>query len=391
VYDSGDYEAVLNEALAHADLDHWRTEQERGRREGRYIGIGVVSCQHRSTYSATEFWFHNPAPHVGMSTSAESVRMSIGPTGGFTVTLFAPTWGNGPETVVSQIVAEEFGIDPGDVNIVYGSALEGLPSCGPGGSRMAVMLAGAVHGAAAKIRDKMLDIAAHLLEVDRDDLEFADGRVSVRGVPSSSLTVADIAMKAFWYKSDLPEGMESGLEGSFTYDHPHMTLPSADRSDLGSFYPIMSHAVHVPVVEVDIETGHVRFLKYVAVHDSGTVVNPRALQNQIRGGIAQGLGISLMEQVRYDADGHNLSASLDEYLLPMAEDVPRIEVHHVETPSPFTAYGIMGAGEGGRMVAPPAITRAVEDALAPFGIRIDELPMTPEKIVRWLRDAGAYD
>ncbi len=391
IYDSGDYEAVLDTTLEHADLEHWRTEQERARREGRYLGIGLVTCQHRSTYSASEFWFHNPAPYVGMSTSAESVRMSVGPTGGFTVTLFSPTWGNSPETVVSQVVAEEFGMDPGEVNIAYSSALSGLPSCGPGGSRMTVMLSGAVRGAAGKIRDKMLDIAAHLLEVDRDDLEFADGKVSVRGVPSSSLTIADIAMKAFWYKADLPEGMESGLEGSFTYDHPLMTLPNDDRSDLGAFYPIMSHAAHAVLVEVDIETGHVSFLKYVAVHDSGTVVNPRSLQSQIRGGIAQGIGLSMTEEVRYADDGRNITADLDHYLLPMAEDVPRIEIHHVETPSPYTAYGVKGAGEGGRMIAPAVLSSAVEDALAPFGVKIDQLPMTPERIVGWLTEAGAYE
>lgn len=391
IYDSGDYARVLDVALDHADLDRWREEQERGRSEGRYIGIGVVSCQHRSTYAASEFWFHNPAPYVGMSTSAESARISIGPTGGVTVTLFAPFWGNSPETVAAQVVGEELGIDPADVNIVYASALQGLPSCGPGGSRMTVMLAGAVRGAAEKVRDKMFAIAAHLLEASADDLELREGAVHVRGVPDRPLTIADIAMKAFWYQADLPEGMESGLEGSFTYDHPHMTPPSEDRSDLGSFYPIMGHAVHVPVVEVDIETGHVRFLRYLAVHDAGTVVNPRALQNQIRGGIAQGIGISLMEQVRYDDEGRNLTPGFDEYLLPMTEDVPPVEIHHVETPSPFTAYGVKGGGEGGRMVAPAALSRAVEDALSPFGVRVDELPMTPEKIVGWLSAAGAYD
>jgi CO/xanthine dehydrogenase Mo-binding subunit len=390
VYDSGNYPAVLDLALRHADLDRWRSEQERLRAEGRYIGIGLATAQQRSTFSSTEFWFHNPAPATGLTTSPESVRIGIGPTGGINVTMFSPFWGNSPETVVSQVVAEEFGVDPGEVSVDYDSTMHGLPSAGPGGSRMTVMLAGAVRGAAGKVRKKMFEIAAHALEANPDDLELRDGRVWVKGVPieERSLSIADVGMKAYWFKLDLPEGMESGLEGSFTYDHPYTWMPSEDRKDLGAFYPIMSHACHVPVVEVDVETGEVKFLKYLAVHDVGTVVNPRSLQGQIRGGIAQGIGISLYEEVRYAPDGRNLSASLDEYLLPGAPDVPNVEVHHHETPSPFTEYGIKGGGEGGRMVAPPAVTRAVEDALSPFGVKIDEMPITPEKIVAWVRKAS---
>jgi CO/xanthine dehydrogenase Mo-binding subunit len=386
VYDSGNYPSVLNLALQHADLDYWRREQERARQQGRYIGIGLATCQQRSTYSATEFWFHNPAPATGLTTTAESVRIGIGPTGGITVTLFSPFWGNSPETVVAQVVAEEFGVDPSAISIAYDSTLHGLPGAGPGGSRMTVMLSGAVQGAAAKIKEKMAKIAGHLLEANPDDIEIREGRAWVKGT-ERSLSIADIGMKAFWYKFDLPPGMESGLEGSFTYDHPYTTPPREDRTDLGVFYPIMSHAVHIPIVEVDIKTGQVKFLKYVAVHDVGTVVNPRSLQGQIRGGIAQGIGVALYEEVRYSPDGQNLTATFNDYLVPTVHEVPDIEIYHHETPSPFTAYGVKGGGEGGRMVAPPAVTRAVEDALKPFGIKIDELPITPEKVVRWVQQA----
>jgi CO/xanthine dehydrogenase Mo-binding subunit len=382
VYDSGNYEAVLDLALEHADLDHWRQEQERARSEGRYVGIGLATAQQRSTYFSSEFWFHNPAPAAGLTTSPESVRIGVGPTGGINVTMFSPFWGNSPETVASQLVAEEFGVDPEEVSIDYDSTMHGLPSAGPGGSRMTVMLSGAVRGAAGKVKKKMFEIAAHLLEANPEDLELADGRVWVKGFPveERSLSIADIGMKAYWHKLELPEGMEGGLEGSFTYDHPYASMPSDDRKDLGAFYPIMGHACHVAVVEVDVETGRVEFLKYVAVHDVGTVMNPRSLQGQIRGGIAQGIGIALYEEVRYGPDGVNLTASLDDYLLPGAPDVPKVEVYHHETPSPFTEYGVKGGGEGGRMVAPPAVTRAVEDALAPFGIQIEALPITMEEI-----------
>ncbi len=387
VYDSGNYPAVLNMACEHANLDYWRKEQEEARKAGRYIGIGLATAQQRSTYSVTEFWFHNPGPATGLTSTPESVRIGIGPTGGITVTMFSPFWGNSPETVAAQVIAEEFGVDPSEVNIAYESTAHGLPSAGPGGSRMTVMLSGALRGAAAKVQEKMFKIASHVLEVSPDDLELVNGRVAVKGKPSSSLSIADIGIKAYWHKFDLPPGMESGLEGSFTYDHPFTSAPSEDRKDLGVFYPIMGHAAHISIVEVDIQTGQVKFLKYIAVHDVGTVMNPRSLKGQIHGGIAQGIGAALYEEVRYDADGQNLTTTFVDYLLPTANEVPPIEVYHHETPSPFTAYGVKGGGEGGRMVAPPAVTSAVEDALKPFGVKIDEMPITPEKIVNWVTKA----
>src|SRR5260370_11773086 len=194
---------------------------------------------------------------------------------------------------------------------------------------MMVMLEGGARGAGTKIKEKMCKIAAHLLEASIDDMEVREGRVWVKGT-DRSLSIADIGMKAFWNKFDLPADMESGLEGSFTYDHPFTTPPTDDRRDLGVFYPIMGHAVHIPVVEVDINTGQVKFLKYLAVHDVGTVVNPRSFQGQIRGGVPQGIGISLSEQVRAIPDGQNLTATLNDYLLPTVAEVPQIEFYHHE-------------------------------------------------------------
>lgn len=388
-YDSGNYPGVLDMALQHAELDHWRKLQEEARKEGRYIGVGVATAQQRSTFSSTEFWFHNPAPHAGATSSPEGVRLSVNAAGGFTVTMFSPFWGNSPETVVSQAVAEEFGVDPESVGIAYGNSREALPSIGPGGSRMTVMLTGAVRGAATKVREKLFAIAGHLLEASPGDLEIRDGRVWVKGVPDEqrSLSYADIAGAAYYGKFALPDGMESGIEASFTYDHPFTTPPNDERTDLGAFYPIMGHACHIPVVEVDIETGRISFLKFIAVHDVGTVLNPLSLKGQIRGGIAQGIGIALMEEIRYSDEGQPLSATFIDYLVPSATDVPNIDVYHHVTPSPFTSYGVKGGGEGGRMVAPPAVTSAVEDALRPFGITITEMPITPEKIVAWVQQA----
>ena len=282
---------------------------------------------------------------------------------------------------MTQLIAAEFGVDPAEIAVDYAPTMHGLPSAGPGGSRMTVMLAGAVRGAAQKLQDKIVQIAAHKLEANPDDLEFADGTVRVKGSPDASLGLGDIGMAAYWHHADLPPGMESGLEGSYTYDPPFFTLPNDDRTDLGSFYPIVGHGCHVVVVEVDPETGRVDFLRYVAVHDHGTVVNPRSLEGQIRGGIAQGIGVALHERLTYDADGINVTATLDDYVLPGAPDVPRVEIDFVVTESPFTEHGVKGGGEGGRMIAPPAVTRAVEDALSSFGARFDELPITRDRIV----------
>ncbi|HXJ80134.1 MAG TPA: xanthine dehydrogenase family protein molybdopterin-binding subunit [Candidatus Methylomirabilis sp.] len=387
IYDSGNYHAVLDKALDMAGYAELRRMQAEARRQGRYVGIGLATAQQRSVYGPTEFWFWYDAP--GLTSVPESVGLSLGPTGEFIVTMFSPFWGNSPETVVAQTVAEEFGINPSQVTVTYEDSQHGLPGAGPGGSRMTVMLTGAVVGASRKLKDKLARIAAHQFEAAPEDITFADGRATVRGVPDKSLSYGDLGLKAYWFKLDLPQGMESGLEARHTYDHPYLTKPSADRKDLGAFYPMMGHGAHIPVVEVEPATGQVRFLRYIAVHDVGTIVNPKSLRGQITGGITQGVGMALYEQSAYDAQGQPLTGSFMDYLLPTALEVPAFEVGHVETPSPFTEYGVKGGGEGGRMIAPAAIASAVEDALAPLGIRVDEVPLTPERIVSLVEAARA--
>jgi CO/xanthine dehydrogenase Mo-binding subunit len=389
VYDSGDYDAVLDKALTLGDYDHWRGEQAKARAEGRYIGIGLITAQERSVFSATEFWFWFDEPGAPVTSMPESVTLKVDATGGITATLYSCAfWGNSPETMVAQLVAEEFDCEPHDVSIVYQGSRNGLPATGPGGSRTTVMLAGAVEGATAKIKAKALRAAAHLLEADPDDLEWHDGGFQVKGVPEQRKTLGEIAVMLHLFKHSFPEDMESGLEDSKVFDHPYTTMPSADRKDLGVFYPFMGHACHVPVVEVDIETGQVSFLSYAAVHDCGTLVNPRSLAGHIVGGTAQGIGTALYEEFVYDDDGQLLTSSFLDYLIPTAMEVPEIKIGHHETPSPWTPHGIKGGGEGGRMMAPAAINVAVNDALAPLGIRLTELPLTPDRIRAALRAAG---
>ncbi len=390
VYDSGNYDAVLDKALALCGYEHWREVQAKARAEGRYLGIGLIAAQERSVFSATEFWFWFDEPTAPVTSMPESVTLNVDATGGITATLYSQAfWGNSPETMVAQLVAEEFDCDPHDVSIVYQGSRNGLPATGPGGSRTTVMLAGAIEGATAKIKAKATRAAAHLLEVDVEDLEWANGGIQVKGAPDARKTLGEIAVLLHLFKHSFPDDIESGLEESKVFDHPYTTMPSADRKDLGVFYPFMGHACHIPVVEVDIESGAVSFLDYTAVHDCGTLVNPRSLAGHILGGTTQGIGTALHEEFVYDDSGQLLSASYLDYLMPTSLEMPEMKIGHHETPSPYTPYGIKGGGEGGRMMAPAAINVAVNDALAPLGVRLTELPMTPERVLAAIRNARA--
>ncbi|MEI7760850.1 MAG: xanthine dehydrogenase family protein molybdopterin-binding subunit [Thermoleophilia bacterium] len=384
IYDSGNYQGVLAKVLEDVDYDHWVEYRAKARAEGRHVGIGVVASQERSVFSSTEFWFWFDDPQFTPTSSPESASVRIGPTGEIVVTLHSQSmWGNSPETVVSQVLAEEFDVDPASVVVNYADSQNALPGTGPGGSRYTVMVAGAVAGASSELKDKIRRIASDKLEVAEADLEFRDGGVGVVGVPDRHLMLADIAMTAYMFRLDLPPDMPSGLAAHCTYDHPLTTLPNADRSDLGIFYPFVGHAWHIAVIEVDIETGKLEFLRYAAVHDAGTIVNPRTLDGQVIGGTVQGLGTALYEEILYDDLGRVRNESFEHYHLPSSMDAPSITVGHQETPSPYTAYGIKGAGEGGRMLAPAIMSAAIEDALSPYGVTVTSLPISAEQIVEW--------
>jgi len=391
MYDSGNYEPVLDRALEMIDWGYWQGEKERLRREeGRYVGIGITSAQERSVFSATEFWFWFDEPSAKVTSSPESVTLSVDATGSVTATLYSNAfWGNSAETMVAQLVAEELDVEPTSVSVVYSGSNRSLPATGPGGSRFTVMVAGAVNGASARIKEKARRVAGHLLEADVADLEWADGGFRVKGTPERSKGLAEIAAWCHLFKHSLPDDIESGLEADKVYDHPYTTMPSDDRSNLGVFYPFVGHACHIPVVEVDVDTGQVTFLRYVAVHDAGTMVNPRSLDGQIIGGTAQGLGTTLLEEYVYDKEGQLLTSSYMDYLIPTAMEVPDLEIDHKVTPSPFTVHGIKGAGEGGRMMAPAAVCSAIDDALSEFGVRCRELPVTPARLLTLIDEGRA--
>ncbi|CAH1654342.1 xanthine dehydrogenase family protein molybdopterin-binding subunit [Chelatococcus sp. HY11] len=382
IYDSGDYHRVLDRALSHIDLDAWEARRVSARAEGKRIGIGVATVNERSVLSVTELWFLDDKPAFPQTSSPESVRIRINADGMAVVTIFAPHWGNSPETVAKQLTAEYLQIDPDHIAVNYASTENGLISKGPVGSRYTVMLAGAIAGATATLKTKIIRFGAHMLGVADDEVEVHDESVSVIGDPSRRQSFADIARAAHSFRLSFPGGEDfrSGLSAEHTYDHPYTTMPKADRSDLGVFYPIVGHACHIVVVEIDERTNQTRIVKYIAVHDAGTIVNPRIVEGQIRGGIAQGIGTALYEIYRYGEDGQLLTASLADYAIPTAHEIPDIVVDHVETPSPFTEFGIKGCGEGGRLACMPAVAAAIDDAFRGEGLFVAELPVTPSHL-----------
>ncbi|CAO3428025.1 xanthine dehydrogenase family protein molybdopterin-binding subunit [Azospirillum endophyticum] len=383
IYDSGDYQAVLDKALSLADLPKWRALQHQAAGQGdTRIGVGIATVNERSVLSVTELWFLDEDPAFPQTSSPESVQIKINGEGKAIVTVYAPHWGNSPETMAVQITAENLRIHPDNIVVTYGNTDSGLISKGPVGSRYTAMLAGAIAGASRKLKAKILAMAGHLLDAAPDELEIEDERIVLRSNPDRALTLPDLARKATSFRLSFPDGetFTTGLAAQHTYDHPYTTLPRADRSDLGVFYPIVGHACHIAIVEIDIRTGKIRFLGYVAVHDAGTLVNPRTVDGQIRGGIAQGIGTALYEKYIYDDSGQLLTGSLADYMIPTSEEIPDIVIGHVETPSPYTEFGIKGCGEGGRLAAMPAIAAAVDDALAEFGVEVRELPVTPAMV-----------
>ncbi|MGP4689545.1 xanthine dehydrogenase family protein molybdopterin-binding subunit [Agrobacterium pusense] len=389
LYDSGNYPAVLGKALEMLDYEGWRNKQAEARKEGRYIGIGIATVQERSVFSSTEFWMLNPDAGFALTSSAEAVSVKIDTMGKATVSLNSPFWGNSPETMAVQIFAELLQMQPEDISVTYTDMDHGLAGTGPGGSRYTVMIAGALVGAGKIIKTKILKIAASMLDCRVEDLVMEDGQIGLKNV-NRFVTIPDVAMHAHMFRLSLPDDpdLTGGLDAAYTYDHPLTTMPSEDRTDLGIFYPIVGHMCHMPVIEIDIKTGVVSLLDYVAVHDCGTVVNPVTLSGHVTGGTAQGIGTALLEEFKYDENGQLLTASFADYLIPTVHEMPpRIRVGHVETPSPYTEFGIKGGGEGGRMGAPPAICSAIEDALRPLGVKVDAMPLPPAKMHKLIRQA----
>jgi CO/xanthine dehydrogenase Mo-binding subunit len=367
-YDSGDYPAGLEMALERIGVAKFRAAQRAARAEGRYLGLGVA-CYVEGT---------GIGPYEG-------AHVRVEPSGSVYVATGLTTQGQGHQTTFAQIAAESLGCDPRDVTVVTGDTSRFNWGAGTFASRALVTAGNAVAVAAGKVRDKALRLAADLLEVATDDLEVRDGAVFVKGLPDRRLALGALAAVAnpirYAYGKEaaeaalrlvkprqgavLRDGEEPGLEARGYYAPPHATFASG---------------CHAAVVEVDVETGIVRFIRYVVQHDCGRIVNPTIVEGQIHGGVAQGIGGALYEKLCFDAAGQPLTPSFMQFHIPTAAEVPSIDVVHLETLSPLNPLGVKGVGEAGAIPVPALVAEAVEDALAPFGVRVREMPLSPERI-----------
>jgi 2-furoyl-CoA dehydrogenase large subunit len=382
-YDSGDYPATLRAALARFGYQERRGEQAAARASGRLLGIGIAtSVEPAGTNLAS---YEILTGRRAASGSAEAAMVRIEPDGQVRVALGDPPSGQGYETVVAQIVADELGLSPEQVSVARGfdsTTTPWLYLSGNYSNKFAVTDTGAVVGAARRVRDKLLRLAAFRLEIAAVDLELRDGAVRVRGAPDRSVTFRELARTAYADVLGLPPGEEPGLEARHAHQNPLARPIDADRRVPSQL--VFANAAHCCLVEVDPATGAVRILKYVVVHDCGRELNPLIVEGMVHGATAHGIGAALLEEFRYDASGQLLTSTFVDYLKPTALDVPDIEVGSLEHPSPFTPLGAKGVGEGGAIPGPAAVANAVDDALAHLGIVVRSLPITPDTVWRWL-------
>ncbi|MEM8854838.1 MAG: molybdopterin cofactor-binding domain-containing protein, partial [Pseudomonadota bacterium] len=390
----GNFQKVLAEAKRLFDLDAWRQKAKAMRAEGRCVGVGVATCMERSVYGPTEWWSLNnrETPGFTLTSTPEGISARVDPSGKLFVTLHSPMVGNSPETVVTQVLAERLTVAPDDVVINYSDSQSGFNGVGPQGSRFTAMIAGACVSASIKLEERLKRFGAYMLQRRMEDVELRDGCVAVIGSDDQKKSFAEIALTSSFFRLSFPDGEEydSGIDCTAVYDHPISSDPHPERKHLGIFYPIVGHICHIVAVEVDPGTGKVEILDYAAVHDNGTIVNPRTLGGQVWGGTANGIGTTLSEQFVYDQDGQFTNPNFAEFAMPTANEMPKsFKLGHVETPSPYTEYGIKGGGEGGRLGAPSALTSAIEDALSAYGVKISSLPVTPPILRGLIREAEA--
>ena len=359
VYDSGDYPASLRKAVEMVDYSDFREEQQSAREAGRYLGIGFASYVEETGIG----------PYEGAS-------VTIDPAGRVTVLSGAGPTGQGIQTTLAQIAADELDVPLDDVTVVTGDTAAIPFGVGTYASRTAPVGGPAVREAAGMVRKRLLLLAGAMLEVDAGDLTLEDGEVVVAGVPEKSVSLSEVAQAASpWQK--LPDGIDEHGLSSTAYFRPETNT--------------FGYGTQVAIVEVDLDSCLVDVKRMAIVGDAGNLINPMIVDGQYHGGMSMGLGGALMEEVMYSEDGQPVNANFMDYLLPSLDVSPNIEVEHLTTPSPLNPDGIKGVGESGAIGAPAAIANAVVDALRPFDIDITETPITPVKLFGWLTEAGAYD
>jgi aerobic carbon-monoxide dehydrogenase large subunit len=366
-YDSGNYAGALKKAMDQVGYAALRKEQAEKRSKGELMGIGISSF--------TEIVGAGPSKHfdiLGIK-MFDSCELRVHPTGKALARFGTKSQGQGHETTYAQIIAEELGIPAQHVQVEEGDTDTAPYGLGTYASRSTPVAAAAAAIAARKVRDKARKIAAHLLEVSEEDLVWEPGKFSVKGAPQKAKTIQEIALAAY---TNHPQGMEAGLEAVNYYDPPNLTFP------FGSY---------ICVVDIDRGTGEVKIRRFVAIDDCGNIINPMIVQGQVHGGLAMGMAPALLEEISYDESGNIQGGSFMDYLVPTAVETPKWETGHTVTPSPHHPLGAKGVGESATVGAPPAIANAVVDALSHLGVRHIDIPITPEKVWRILKDKGVAE
>ena len=393
-YDSGDYPKTLQMALDMARYDELRRAQKTARAAGKYFGIGLALAVDPSVsnmgYVATALdpQFRAKPEYLPKSGATESATVKVDPLGRVIAIMGTTPQGQGHQTIVSQIIADELGLKPQDITVV--DEMDTFTrvwsiSSGTYSSRFGSVGTSAAALAARKLRAKLVEYAAHLMDVPASDVEFKDGAVRLKRGKGPSYTVKDLAGRAHWNTESLPDGMEPGLQATAVFGFTvAKAVDAEDRVNSSNTYGFIAE---VMAVEVDPDTAQITIVRYVTVHDAGTIINPMIVEGQIYGGALHGLGGALYEEMRYDDDGQFLTGSFMDYLVPTASEAPTIEIAHLSSPSPLTTLGSKGLGESSSMTVPAVIANAVSDALAPLGVRITELPMTPDRLWRSIREA----
>jgi aerobic carbon-monoxide dehydrogenase large subunit len=369
VWDRSAFGETLDRACAAIDYAKLRDGQVKARAEGRLVGIGIATYAELTGIGSRI----SAAPGMPINTGTETASIRLDSTGAVTAAFGIASHGQGLETTLAQVIAEELGAKIEDIDIIQGDSAAVAHSTGTYASRSAVLAGGAATLASRQLKEKLIRAAAHLLEAAIEDIDAAEGRVFVAGT-DRSLTFREIAKAVYSEMGRLPPEAREELEVTKVYDPVFGTTTSA---------------THIAVLEVDPKTCGVRIDRYVVAEDCGRIINPLIVDGQVHGAVAQGIGAALYEEVVYDETGQLLTASLADYVIPGADNVPTIETIHLQTESPTTLGGFRGMGEGGTIGAPAAIANALADALAPLGGEIFELPMTPERLFRLIEQLKA--
>jgi len=368
-FDSGDYPECLRRAVAALDLDAWRRRQAEGEADGRRIGVGIAMYCEQAAHGTSVYatW------GVPMIPGFEQATLRITPDGGLEIRVGTQSHGQSHETTFAQVAHEVLGIALDKIHLVHGDTALTPYSTGTWGSRAMVMAGGAIAAACTELAPRIVKIGAHLLQQPVSAVRLEGDRVVG---PEGTVSIADIARVWYLTPQDLPSETDAhGLEVTAGYKL---------KRDTGTF----SYAAHGVALDVDTETGMVEILDYVVVEDGGKLVNPMVVDGQIFGGVAQGIGTALYEEMPFDAHGQPLASTLSDYMIPGPTEVPAVRISHMETPSPLSAFGIKGIGEGGAIAPPAAIVNAVNDALAPLGVEITQSPVTPHRILNAIAAAG---